>query len=67
MKPLINNIGIHIDGDNIDDFEVSPFPIPPISFDDYKMVYIRMKKKKDALGNGFLICGKFFLHIKVNF
>ena len=43
-QPLIKNIEIHLQGDENNTFEVSPFPLPSISYKNTTLCYLRRKR-----------------------
>ena len=60
LHPSLNSIEIHIEGENNDSFEVSPFPIPTINAKGASVVYLRMKKREEnSFEKGVLITASY--------
>ncbi|KAK8895163.1 von Willebrand factor A domain-containing protein 5A [Tritrichomonas musculus] len=60
LHPSLNSIEIHIEGENNDFFEISPFPLPQINANGARVVYLRMKKKEEnSFEKGILITGNY--------
>ncbi|KAK8852775.1 von Willebrand factor A domain-containing protein 5A [Tritrichomonas musculus] len=60
LHPSLNSIEIHIEGENNDSFEISPFPLPQINPNGASVVYLRMKKKEEnSFEKGILITGNY--------
>lgn len=57
LLPSFSSIEVHIEND--DTFEISPFPIKPISSGSSAIAYLREKKKPNSFDGGILITGNY--------
>ena len=44
---ILSSVEIHLEGEENDDFQVSPYPLPPLTCKGCCLVYLRSKKKGD--------------------
>ncbi|KAK8892617.1 von Willebrand factor A domain-containing protein 5A [Tritrichomonas musculus] len=60
LHSSVTSLEIHVEGEDNDSFEVSPFPLPPINASGSSVVYLRQKKNnKNAFPNNVLITGNY--------
>lgn len=59
LHPSVTSLEIHIEGEDNDSFEVSPYPLPSVNANGSTVVYIRQKKRENAFNGGILITGSY--------
>lgn len=63
LLPYIENVEIHLQGDDNNSFEISPFPLPNLSYNNSSLCYLRCKKDtkdkqiQNPFSKGILISG----------
>ncbi|KAK8842130.1 von Willebrand factor A domain-containing protein 5A [Tritrichomonas musculus] len=59
LHPSVTSLEIHIEGEENDSFEVSPYPLPPVNAKGSTVVFLRQKKRENAFEGGILITGNY--------
>ncbi|KAK8871861.1 hypothetical protein M9Y10_007606 [Tritrichomonas musculus] len=57
LHPSVTSLEIHIEGEENDSFEVSPYSLPSVNAKRSTVVYLRQKKRENAFEGGILITG----------
>ena len=59
LHPSVTSLEIHIEGEENDSFEVSPYSLPSVNAKRSTVVYLRQKKRENAFEGGILITGNY--------
>ena len=55
LLPSIESVEVHFEGQENESFQVSPFPIPPITIDSAACLFVRCKKNGNSSNEGILV------------